>query len=235
VPRRASGDVGQRPTRRLWGLGVMRDDGREYDVINLRSPGFWRFGAHPAHRGLRRPGCGLPACFPGLLEETRRERRPPLAPVPPHQPRPARDFARALEGGRVGAAANWMAASRTRLPSGTTSLPDPVIGDRSDTVLHAGTSVGLVMSLVVRIRRSPHLSGSPSGHINSRVVSYPKTPQVLSPTTPVGHRSIAATVLDLGPCRTPRRQCAGSAERRARASRPWSRHADQARQRSHVR
>jgi hypothetical protein len=22
----------------------MRDDGREYDVIYLRSPGFWRFG-----------------------------------------------------------------------------------------------------------------------------------------------------------------------------------------------
>src|SRR4029453_15519629 len=121
---------------------------------------------------------------------------PPLAPVAPHQPRPARDFARALEQGRVGAAANWMAVSRTRLPSATNSLPDPVIADRSDTVLHAGTSVGLVMSLVVRIRGGPRLLGSPFGQINPRVVSYPKTPQVLSPTTPVGHRSIAATVVD---------------------------------------
>jgi len=63
----------------------------------------------------------------------------------------------------------------------------------------------------------------------------PEDSQVLSPTTPVGHRSIAATVLDPGPCRTPRRLCAGSAGRRARASRPWSRHADHACQRSHVR
>src|SRR6266700_7783086 len=50
-------------------------------------------------------------------------------------------------------------------------LADPVIGDRSDTVLHARTSVRLVM----RIRRSPSLSGSPSGHIDPRVVSYART------------------------------------------------------------
>jgi hypothetical protein len=31
----------QQPTK---ALGVMRDDGREYYVIYLRSPGFWRFG-----------------------------------------------------------------------------------------------------------------------------------------------------------------------------------------------
>ena len=37
-------------------------------------------------------------------------------------------------------------------------LADPVIGDRSDTVRHARTPVRLVM----RIRRSPSLSGKPS-------------------------------------------------------------------------
>ena len=53
----------------------------------------------------------------------------------------------------MGAAANWTAASRTRLPLGRDFLADPVIGDRSDTV----ASVRLVM----RIRRSPSLSGKP--------------------------------------------------------------------------
>jgi hypothetical protein len=86
-----------------------------------------------------------------------------------------------------------------------------------------------------RIRRSPRLSGKPFWTHQPTCGVIPEDSQVLSPTTPVGHRSIAATVLDPGPCRTPRRLCAGSAERRARASRPWSRHADQARQRSHVR
>ena len=75
-----------------------------------------------------------------------------------------------------------------------------------------------------------------SGHIDPRVVSYARVADLVTTVPPVGHRSIAATVLDPGPCRTPRRLCAGAAGRRGSGHHGHgSRHADHARQRPHVR